>query len=115
MRVVPWAPQHGVVVLGTPINYPSSTTFADAFWEKITGNLEATVQKVTDLVDTQCAHHLLRKCLDGCKVNHLLRSTDTYTNDGLISRCEEAIITGFEDLLRCGLTPLQRAQVGLPM
>ena len=115
VRVVPWAPQHGVTVLGIPVHYPGSTAYAETFWEETTAKLEKAIELVTQLTDTQCAHHLLRKCLDGCKVTHLLRATDTYAYHVSVQRCEDAILGGFEDLLRCGLAPYQRVQAGLPM
>ena len=77
--------------------------------------MRTTVDKVTDLVDAQVAHHLLRKCLDGCKVTHLLRTTDTYKNCAPLEECEEVIFEGFGDLLGCSLSASQRSQAGLPL
>ena len=112
---VPWTPGSGLVILGTPVNYPNTTTFADGFWKDVTGRLREAVQKVTDMVDLQCAHHLLRKCLDACKVNHLLRTTDCYHSDSAVYDCDSAVVEGFEDLLGTGLSGPQRVQLGLPL
>jgi len=115
VRVVPWAPQHGVTVLGVPVNFPGSTAYAEMFWGATTDKLQAALDRVTKLVDSQCAHHLLRKCLDGCKVTHLLRASDTYTSDAALRRCDEAILTAFEDILGTYLAPHQRVQAGHPL
>jgi hypothetical protein len=115
LEVVPWSAKEGVTILGVPINYPGSQAYADKYWVQVVEKLRRAVQRVTDLVDPQCAHHLLRKCLDGCKVTHLLRSTDTYKGQALLEDCEEVIFEGFGDLLGCSLSPTQRVQAGLPL
>jgi hypothetical protein len=115
LGVVPWTAKEGVTILGVPINYPGSHAYADKYWEQVVEKLRRAVQRVTDLVDPQCAHHLLRKCLDGCKVTHLLRSTNTYKGRALLEEGEEVIFGGFGDLLGCSLSPLQRVQAGLPL
>ena len=62
----------------------------------------------------QVDHHLLRKCLDSCKVNHLLRAADPYGVNKAVGHCDEAILGAFEEIIGCGLSSLQRIQVGLP-
>ena len=74
VTTVPWVPESGVVVLGTPVGYPGGDAFALDHWDRINSRLDTTIQTVTSIADAQLAHHLLRHCLDGCKVNHLLRA-----------------------------------------
>ena len=58
---------------------------------------------------------MLRKCLDGCKVNHLLRSTDCYSSDKGLRTCNAAILQAFEDLVGEGLGPQQLVQAAQPL
>ena len=74
MRLVPWTPDQGLAILGVPINYPGSSVYSTAFWAATMDKLSEAVDRLASQVDPQCAHHLLRKCLDGCKVTHLLPS-----------------------------------------
>ena len=69
---------------------------------------------MAQVMDSQVAHHLLRKCLDSCKVNHLLRAADPYVVDRAVGHCDEAILGAFEEIVGCGLSPCQRAQAGMP-
>ena len=92
VKRVPWDPSGGITVLGTPVNYPGGSACSDAYWGKVTESLQGAIEKVTQVTDLQCAHHLLRKCLDACKVNHLLRSTDSYASDGALHICDEIIL-----------------------
>jgi hypothetical protein len=61
------------------------------------------------------AHHLLRACADGCKVNHLLRAADTYAIGDRVADCHEAVLTAFMDLAGLTLTPQQRIQCVQPV
>jgi hypothetical protein len=115
VRLVPWDPKNGITVLGVPINFPGSSTQTSAAWDRATGSLQATLDKVTGLADAQTAHHLLRKCLDACKVNHLLRASDTYACEAQLHACDGAITGAFEDLVAHGLTVNQKAQASLPL
>jgi hypothetical protein len=83
-------------------------------WEEANRKIEDTTTRISQLVDAQLSHHLLRACLDGCRVNHLLRATDTYSVD-CVSSCSETILQTFEDLLGQPLTQPQRLQASLPL
>ena len=85
---------------GKPINYPGSTAYQE---------MQSPINK------TALAHHLLRQCLDACKVNHLLRATNAFAVLSDVRRCDGAILGAFEDIVGVGLTPAQRAQAGLPL
>ena len=114
VKLIPWRPSEGITVLGVPVNYPGSTAYAEVFWGALLAQLREATDKLTAQVDPQCAHHLLRKCLDGCKVTHLLRATDCYSCVPLAD-CDEVLFGAFEDLLGCGLDVPQRTQVSLPL
>ena len=114
-KVIPWVPSSGMTILGTPVPYPGSWVFQEEFWNHRNELLRDTLDKLTKLTDAQLAHHLLRKCLDGCKVNHLLRSTDCYSSDTGIQACNAAILQAFEDLIGEGLAPHQLVQAAQPL
>ena len=77
---VPWTPDSGTIILGTPVTYPGTGAFAKNHWNKTNSQLEKATQLVTTVADAQLAHHLLRQCLNACKVNHLLRATYWYAS-----------------------------------
>jgi hypothetical protein len=70
--------------------------------------------RLTQLSDKQMAHHLLRFCLDGCKVTHLLRVTDTYASINQSMEADDVILSAFEDIVGCALTGTQRQQATMP-
>lgn len=112
----PWEPATGITVLGIPVCYPESQAYSKALWARINERLEMTVQMVTSLVDAQLAHHLLRMCLDGCKVNHLLRACDCYSDvDEDVRHSEGVVLDAFADILGCAMKPSQMVQAGLPI
>ena len=115
IQVTPWVPDSGSVILGTPIDYPMTTGFSKAFWQKSNEVLGQSIQKVTAVSDLQLAHHLIRSCLDGCKVNHLLRASDTYQLEDGIREAENHILGGFEDILGNCMSQPQRVQASLPL
>ena len=78
ISVQPWAPGGGLTVLGTPVDYPGSHALLGDAWRKAVGAIQEATNVVTSLLDPQCDHHVLRFCLYGCRVNHLLRSTNAY-------------------------------------
>ena len=118
LQLVPrerWDPSGGTVVLGVPVSYPGSSQFTREFWGTVTTKLRDALSRITAHTDAQLAHHLLRKCMDACKVNHLLRATDCYDAEESIRDCNKVIVEAFEDILGSTLPPLQRVQLGLPM
>ena len=58
---------------------------------------------------------MLRACADGCRVNHFLRGSHSYAIPDVVRRCDEAILSTFEDIIGCGLSGHQRMQACLPL
>ena len=115
VKKIDWEPTSGLVVLGIPINFPGSTAFAERFWAELLAKLQAATEHLAARqIGSQSMHHLLRKCLDGCKVTHLLRSTDCY-RCAPVHECDAIIFGALEDLIGCQLTPSQRQQATLPL
>lgn len=114
VKIIPWSPPNGITVLGVPVNYPGTTAYAQRFWDDLLGRLREATERLTGQIDPQCGHQLLRKCLDACKVTHLLRAADCYAHSS-VEECDEIILGAFEDLLGCGLSEEQRVQASLPL
>ena len=104
-----------MTILGTPVSYPGHHIYLDDFWTQKNDIIRTTLDRLTQLTDAQLAHHLLRKCLDGCKVNHLLRSKDCYASDKGLRECDSIILGAFEDLIVCGLSAQQLTQAAQPL
>ena len=96
------------------MDYPGSTAYSAAFWRDRVKSLEQTTDVVTLIADTQVAHHLLRSCLDGCKVNHLLRATHSHGHPS-VARADAVISSAFEDILGSTLSKEQLTQASLPL
>jgi hypothetical protein len=114
IQVTPWEPGSGITVLGAPIPFPGSTNHVDKEWDARLAAMEHTAGVLTALTDKQMAHHLLRHCLDACKVNHLLRVTDPYQGTNHAANADEIILSAFEDIVGCALSQSQRAQATMP-
>ena len=99
--IVPWSPDSGILLLGTPISYPGSSAFLGQQWAAKAAEIEEAANRITQVLDSQVAHHLLRKCLDSCKVNHLLRASDCYLVAQAVQECDEAILSAFEEIIGC--------------
>jgi len=114
ISITPWEPGSGITLLGAPIAFPGTTDYSNQYWAERLQALEHATTTLTSLADKQMAHHLLRHCLDGCKVNHLLRVSDPYTGPDHSAEADEIILSAFEDIVGCSLTVTQRAQASLP-
>ena len=110
IHITPWVPGTGITVLGTPIAFPGTTDHVDREWASRLESMEEAANKLTRLADKQMAHHLLRFCLDACKVTHLLRSTDTYSGTDKSAEADDIILSAFEDIVGCAMTHEQRTQ-----
>ena len=115
MHVADWNSGEGITVLGIPVDRPGSSSTTSAAWRRAASCLEATLDQISQLPDAQLGHHLLRACADGCKVNHLLRATDSYSVPALIQQAHNAILSSFEDMTGISLLPHQRLQACLPL
>ena len=110
----PWVAGSGVTVLGIPVDFPGCTSVLQEAWRKGCEDLRECTSVVTQHLDPQCAHHVLRYCLDGCKLNHLLRGADPYQVSPLVAEATDVIASAFSDIIGCGLDAARRLQVGSP-
>jgi hypothetical protein len=82
-----FTPGSGIRVLGTPVEHPATHTFRAAFLEERCQQMEVACDLVGQLGDPAAQLHLLRHCLDACKVSFLLRGMDTSFCDQQLARC----------------------------
>ena len=114
LLLTPWAPESGTTVLGVPISFPGSKVHTEKHWQTRIQALESATDLVTKVTDAQLAHHLLRQCLDGCRVNHLLRATPWDGEDDPETpgpgQAQAVILGAFEDIIGRSLSPAQSIQ-----
>jgi len=113
--VTPWEPDSGITLLGCPISFPGTSSQTVHRWDAVLADLEKATDRVTQVADLQVAHHLLRACLDACKVNHLLRCSDPYVVEDRVVKADQLIRKAFEHLLGAGMSPTQAEQAALPI
>jgi hypothetical protein len=113
--IIAWEPDSGITLLGAPIPFPGSTGHLEKEWDTRLDTLEETTAIVSSLADKQLAHHLLRHCLDGCKVTYLFRVSDPYLVPLQTDRANDIVMSAFEDLVGCALSQQQRDQASLPL
>ena len=75
MSLIPFNPSTGIMVLGTPVEHPSTSSYRQASVQSVVENLKKATHLLSRLGNPQTAHLLLRYCLDACRLQHLLRST----------------------------------------
>ena len=115
IALIPWQPASDLTVLGCPVNFPGTSTYQDSAWSQCLAKMKKATDALGQMSDAPLGHHLLRQCLDACKVNHLLRSTDSYaSNDGVMA-AENMLLDTFADLLAHPLTPDTKVQAGLAL
>lgn len=73
--VIPFVMGSGLEVLGVPVDYPGTQDATNKVWGEAVEGLRKACVKLQEFPHGQARYLLLRYCLDGCKVNHLLRST----------------------------------------
>jgi hypothetical protein len=112
---VAWDGDHGLTVLGLPVDGPGGTNQTVKAWEAATEKLEHVTNMIATLADPQLAHHLLRACADGCRVNHLLRGSDSYAAQQQVHQCTEVIMEAFETAVGVDLSSSKRLQASMPL
>ena len=74
--VTPYTAESGITVLGVPIDALGGRDQTAHKWETVAQGARELLTNLGKFPDNQIKHCLLRYCLDGCKVMHLLRSSD---------------------------------------
>ena len=121
--MVPFGGLCGITALGVPIDAPKGFPGRDpslapecrSKWALAVEQTNLLLERLRAYPDGQVRHALLRYCLDGCRVVHLLRSTE-YEEAGdspaaLRARLQEAV----QDLLGMGISEGTWDQVSLPI
>ena len=81
MPVIPFGGPQGITALGVPIDVPKGFPERNspdapeclAVWGKAVGTTNLLLERLRAYPEGQVCHALLRYCLDGCRVVHLLR------------------------------------------
>ena len=73
--VVPFSPGLGLTTLGVPADTPGGHQHSTRKWDDAVSSALHLLQRLQYFPVAQIRHALLRYCLDGCRVMHLLRST----------------------------------------
>ena len=115
LTVPDWEKGEGITVLGIPVDHPDHPRATQAAWESAVSAMERLLGRLATVPDAQLVHHLLRSCVDACRVNHLLRATDPTHSARHAAKAETAIIDAFEGLLGVTLLPSQRTQITRPL
>jgi hypothetical protein len=121
--VVPFGGPHGITALGVPIDAPKGFPGRDPIvapecrlrWGQAVEQTNLLLGRLRAYPEGQVRHALLRYCLDGCRVVHLLRSTEYEEASDhpalLRARLQEAV----QDLLGTGLSEETWEQACLPI
>ena len=111
-----FTPGSGTRVLGIPVEHPDSHTFRAAFLDERCQQMEAACDLVGQLGDPAAQLHLLRHCLDACKVSFLLRGMDTSSCSHQLARCRTTLQNTLGDIIGCGrVSDQQWTQASLPL
>ena len=119
--VIPFGGDRGITALGVPIDAPfelpqgpKSTPECHAVWGRTVDKADMLLQRLRSLPDGQVRHALLRYCLDGCRVVHLLRATETEGAGDHLAITQARLLEAVEDLLGMGVSDATWEQVSLP-
>ena len=77
--ITPWGGDHGLTVLGVPVDGPESTAQLHGKWAKAVDLACELLRRLLPLPDGQVCHCLLRFCLDACRVTRLMRACPVQT------------------------------------
>ena len=113
--VTPFVPGSGLTTLGVPADAPGGSSHSQGKWCGVIDQATEMLTKLRTLPDTQLQHALLRYCLDGCKVMHLLRTTDCCKNEEQVARMSDLVRRATSDLVGIDLPPLAYSQATLPI
>lgn len=115
-KLIPYTPDSGVKVLGLPIHHPEGVSYVGALLGQTLAGMEECMGRIGLFPDPQIQHCLLRTCADACKVNFLLRGSESFLFPELLSRSEASLRSVFSRILGAEpLTDPQWEQVCLPM
>ena len=113
--VVPFVAGSGLEVLGVPVDHPGTQDMTDKVWRGAVEGLRTACNKLQEFPHDQARYVLLRYCLDGCKVNHLLRSTSCVKAAGHVSTCSLVLRSATESLVGTAISDMQWFQASLPI
>jgi ubiquitin carboxyl-terminal hydrolase 44/49 len=103
--------KEGIVSLGCPIG---TTSFVKDFLRTKVNNSYQSLEKLVVLDEPQLAGTLLAGCVSFSKIGYEIRATRP---DFTLESCilfDQKVVSTFEDIVGCNLTPLAAMQIQLP-
>jgi hypothetical protein len=97
--VTPFSPGEGLTTLGVPADAPGGAAHSIKKWHTAVDQAMELLAALQRFLESQIRHTLLRFCLDGCRVMHLLRSTGGAKAMAEISRLSAAIRATTESIV----------------
>ena len=113
--VVPFSVGLGITTLGVPADVPGGKEYSTRKWHDAVGLALHLLERLQLFPGVQIRHALLRYCLDGCRVMHLLRSTPLDTGQRAVEELSSSIRAAADDLVGTSLPDLVWAQATLPI
>jgi hypothetical protein len=113
--ITPYGGGAGITVLGVPCDAPGQGTHAGGVWGRAVDATLHVLSRLRQLPDGQIRHCLVRYCLDACKVNHLMRSTNLDHGAKACQDLCDALKTAVCDIVGCGITANAWEQATLPI
>ena len=102
-------------MLGSPVVLcGGDDAFLKQFWGAKAAETRTLLRKISAIGHAQHEHTLLRSTADVCRINHLLRSTDTSAVLPILQTIHDDLLPAAETMVGRSLTPEQSVQVFLP-
>ena len=115
---IPWTPDSGTVILGTPVHHPSpqgvGNNFMQEWWKQKTTLMATTIDRITSFGDAHVQHLLLSTCLTTNKVEHALRASDSRGCTKALHDIRSTLLDGIQRTLNCTMDEDQATQAFLP-
>ena len=105
----------GIRVLGAPVVHPEGDgAFSRALFNKSLDQMREMCRVLTHLPAAHVQYTLLRYCMDGCRLNFLLRATQATHVQHEVQVSSKLLRTTLGDVLGAQLADLQWGQARLP-
>ena len=121
--VIPFGGDHGITALGVPVDAPRGPSRKEPFvapecklkWTSAVEETNRLLVRLRSYPEGQVRLTLLRYCLDACRVNHLLRSTEVEEAGESPGVLRAALQEAAQDLLATGVSEYTWEQICLPI
>ncbi|KAI0988614.1 hypothetical protein GJ496_006202 [Pomphorhynchus laevis] len=98
---------------GLPIG--SDTLITEYLHQQVFPKLKASIDAVAALLDSQVAYLLLRHCVSGSRITHLMRTIPLHVVTGFLQRFDIEVVHAFETVTAVQLNRHAQQQLALPL